>query len=114
MNWKHLRVVIFLGYAVAVFCLDVVGVWNYRGSIRLEHGWPFVYMQRSGVYVPSIPSPFTDDLDAIMAHRLPFDGATVLEFSVWRLVADLVVATGGGILVVCGVRNLASRQFQGN
>ena len=107
MIWKYLVAVILLGYAVVVLWLNIVGRWDYRGDgMSIEHGWPLVYMRRGPVYVPSSPPVFTNDVDATLAHRLPIDSARLLEFSTWRLLANLGVAAGGGIFVAVAGRFL--------
>ena len=59
-----------------------------------------MFMQRVGTYVPSTPSPFTDDLDAVLAHRLPVDSAIVLEFSGIKLAANVGVVLFGIALII--------------
>ena len=70
MAWKHLAQLAAFGYAVAIVYLNVVGAWDYRGAMSVEHGWPLIYMRRAGVYVPSSPSEFTSDLDATTLKSL--------------------------------------------
>jgi hypothetical protein len=94
-------ILVTLIFAVAV-CLNIVGRWDERPSgMTIRHGWPFVFMQRAGTYVPSTASPFTDDIDAVLAHRLPIDSAIVLEFSSVKLAANVGVVLFGTILIVC-------------
>lgn len=99
MIQKCLIITVFVGYAIVILYVNIVGTGGGQWYENIEHGWPMVYMQRNGMYVPSEPPLFTNDIDAIGSSRWPINGV-VLEFSAWRLAANLTIAIGGGILIV--------------
>jgi len=109
MVWKYLVAIMLFGYALVILCLNIVGTRDFTGMRSIDHGWPAVYMRRSLVYVPSSPPFFTDDVDAVLADRLPIDSAAILEFSTWRLLANIAVGIGGGIILALAGRFFASR-----